>query len=62
MPKRKDKTRNLINIGRDSTGVILPAAILDDLGWHKRQRVLVKKVPRGILIIDAQTKHRKKLK
>jgi len=58
--KTKDKARNLINIGRDSIGLILPPNILKLLGWHKRQRILVKKVPRGILIIDALTKHRKK--
>ncbi|OGE81223.1 MAG: hypothetical protein A3H72_03575 [Candidatus Doudnabacteria bacterium RIFCSPLOWO2_02_FULL_48_8] len=59
---KRNQARKLSRIGRNSTGIILPPKILADLGWHKRQRVLVKRVPRGILIIDAKTKKRKNSK
>jgi len=60
MAKRKDGSRKLSLIGRNSVGIILPPELLKQLGWHKRQRVLVKRMPRGVLIRDAITKRKKK--
>jgi len=55
----KKPARKLSQIGRNSIGIILPPAILKTLGWRERQRVFVSRVPRGILIRDAVTKHKK---
>ncbi|MBX4186642.1 MAG: AbrB/MazE/SpoVT family DNA-binding domain-containing protein [Candidatus Doudnabacteria bacterium] len=51
--------RKITRIAKNSLGVLLPASILRQLGWRERQRVLVKRMPRGILIRDAMTKHKK---
>jgi bifunctional DNA-binding transcriptional regulator/antitoxin component of YhaV-PrlF toxin-antitoxin module len=60
MPKSKNNSiRKITRIAKGSLGVILPAEILRALGWRERQRVLVKRMSRGILIRDAITKHRK---
>lgn len=58
MSRPINNIRKLTQVGRNSVGLMLPAGILRDLGWHKHQKVLVKRVPRGILIRDALTKHR----
>jgi bifunctional DNA-binding transcriptional regulator/antitoxin component of YhaV-PrlF toxin-antitoxin module len=55
----KDNIRKLTRIGRNSLGVLLPAALLRVLGWRERQRLIVKRMPRGILIRDAMTKKKK---
>lgn len=59
MANKKDNVRKVTRLGKGSLGIILPAAILRTLGWRERQRVLVKRMPRGILIRDAITAHRK---
>jgi len=56
---KSENNRKLIKIGRNSKGVILPAKLLKDLNWHEKQKLLVKRMPRGILIRDALTKHKK---
>lgn len=39
---------------------MIPAGDIRSLGWREKQRVIVKRVPRGIMILDAKTKKRKK--
>ena len=51
--------RKITRIGRArSFSVVIPAEIMRALKWHEKQRVLVKKVPGGVLIRDAKTKKR----
>ena len=53
--------RKLTKVGAArSMSVVIPANIIDALGWHKKQRLLVKKVGGTVVIRDAKTKHRKK--
>lgn len=49
-----------MQLGSGSLAVILPKALVRSLGWKERQRVLVKRMPRGILIRDALTRQRKR--
>jgi hypothetical protein len=53
------KVKKLTRIAKNSLGLMLPAADLRSLGWRERQRVIVKRVPRGFMIIDAMTKQKK---
>ena len=57
--KPKKVVHHLIRLGKSSLTVILPGKLVRNLGWKKGQRVLVKRMARGIRIIDALTKHRK---
>jgi hypothetical protein len=59
MPNNSN-VKKITRIAKNSLGVMLPAAALRSLGWRERQRVLVKRVPRGFMILDAMTKKRKK--
>ena len=59
MPRPTNNIRKLTRIGRSALAVMLPAAMLREIGWRERQRVLVKRIPRGFMIIDARTKKRK---
>lgn len=54
------KIYKLTRIAKRSLGVILPAELLDSLQWRERQRLIVKRMPRGILIRDAITKKSKR--
>ncbi len=58
----KSKARKLvyhiIKLGKSSFSVILPSNLVRSLGWKEKQRVVVKRVPRGISIRDARTKKR----
>ncbi|MBI4049600.1 MAG: AbrB/MazE/SpoVT family DNA-binding domain-containing protein [Candidatus Doudnabacteria bacterium] len=56
--KQKKVVHHLIRLGKSSLSVVLPANLARSLGWKKNQRVVVKRVPRGILVKDAMTKHR----
>lgn len=59
MARKKDNIRKLTRVGKGaSVSVIIPAEILRSLGWREKQRVLVKRVPRGVLIEDARTKRK----
>ncbi|MDP4000872.1 MAG: hypothetical protein Q8P83_01405 [bacterium] len=58
--KSKKPIRHLIRLGKSSISVILPPNLVRSLGWKEGQRVLVKRMPRGILVRDAITKKRKK--
>jgi hypothetical protein len=52
--------RKLTRVGAGkSLAVIIPAEQLRSLGWREKQRVIVKRVARGVMIIDAKTKKRK---
>ena len=58
----QNNIRKLTRVGSSpSMGVIIPAEHIRSLGWRERQRLIVKKVPRGILIVDAKTKKKVKL-
>jgi hypothetical protein len=54
------KTNKLTRVGKRSIAVVVPVEIIKDLKWREKQKVNVKRVPRGVLIQDAKTKHRKK--
>ena len=61
MTRRKDaesKFRKLSQIGSNSLGVTLPVSEIKKLGWREKQKLIVKRVPRGFMIIDALTKKR----
>ena len=58
--KSSSKIRKLTRAGQTgSTSVVIPAEINRALGWRQKQRVLVKKISRAIIIRDAMTKHKK---
>jgi hypothetical protein len=59
MLKNKN-SRKLTRFGRHSIGLLLPQDLLRSLDWREKERVLVKRVPRGLLITNNQTKRRKK--
>ncbi|OGE87815.1 MAG: hypothetical protein A3J07_03835 [Candidatus Doudnabacteria bacterium RIFCSPLOWO2_02_FULL_49_13] len=54
--KSKKPVSHLIRLGPSSTVVVLPANLVRSLGWKKHQRVLIRRIARGIKIIDARTK------
>ena len=60
MARSKNNIRKLTRTGRSgSVYVVIPSGILRSLQWREKQRVIVKRVPRGVLIEDARTKKRK---
>lgn len=56
--KPKKTVYHLVRLGKSSLSVILPTSLVRSLGWKEKQRVVVKRVPRGISIRDARTKKR----
>lgn len=63
MPRRKTKDqhiRKISVIGNYSLGVTFPRDVLISLGWRNKQKVMVKRVPRGLLITDFPTPKKKK--
>lgn len=53
MRKLKDKNiRKLLKLGETSLAVTLPVEIVEELGWKKKQRVVVKKDKKRIIISD----------
>lgn len=54
MAKRSDKTsiRKLTKTGGHSIGVTIPIDIVRKLKWRERQKVVVKKVGKRIIIED----------
>ena len=61
MARPTNSIRKLTKVGSgNSLAVIIPASVVRSLGWRERQRVIVKRVPRGISVIDAKTKKKKK--
>ncbi|HEV8601377.1 MAG TPA: hypothetical protein VGQ87_02145 [Patescibacteria group bacterium] len=60
--KPKKLVYHLVRLGKSSLSVVLPQNLVRSLGWKQHQRVLVKRMSRGIRILDALTKHRKRRK
>ncbi|MEO8065729.1 MAG: hypothetical protein ABI643_02640 [Candidatus Doudnabacteria bacterium] len=57
----KSKIRKLTSVGASrSRSVVIPAAIIQALGWRTKQRLIIKKISGAVIIRDAKTKHRKK--
>jgi len=55
MPRRKlanKNVRKLARMGSRSIGLTLPIEILRQLKWREKQKVVVKKRGKGILITD----------
>ncbi|OGE80214.1 MAG: hypothetical protein A2660_00885 [Candidatus Doudnabacteria bacterium RIFCSPHIGHO2_01_FULL_45_18] len=51
--KQKDQQiRKLIRLGKNSLVVSLPILIVQKLGWKEKQKVVVKKVGRKLVIYD----------
>jgi len=51
--------RKLTKVGASrSMSVVIPADIIDSLGWRQHQRLLVKKISGAVVIRDAKTKHK----
>ena len=48
----KQSVRKLAKLGRASIAVTLPIGIISELGWREKQKVVVKKRGKGILITD----------
>jgi len=55
----KEKLRKLTRIGKLSTGLTLPIALVRELGWRERRMVLVAKKNGALVVRDAKTKKRK---
>lgn len=59
MARRKAKNeavRKISKIGNFSLGITLPVSALASLGWKNKQKVVVRRVPRGLMITDFPTK------
>lgn len=57
MPRRKIENRNirkLTRVGNASIGLTLPVEILRELKWREKQKIVVKKRGKGIIITDWQ--------
>lgn len=57
MPKRKldeKNIRKLTRMGREgsSLGMTIPKELVQELGWRERQKVVVKKVGKNLVISD----------
>jgi len=55
---RHKNIRKITTMGR-SLGITLPVEFLDELGWREKQRVVVKRIPGGMVIRDWKTRKRK---
>lgn len=44
--------RKITKVGNASLAVTLPRELVTELGWKEKQKVVVKKVPGGLLIKD----------
>ncbi|MCE9549016.1 hypothetical protein K8Q98_01305 [Candidatus Nomurabacteria bacterium] len=63
MARPINSVRKITRVGRaKSFSVVIPAAMIRQIGWREKQRVIVKRVSRGFLIIDAKTKKKLKAK
>ncbi|MFA6257174.1 MAG: hypothetical protein WCT29_02655 [Candidatus Paceibacterota bacterium] len=62
MARPTNSIRKISRVGRaKSFAVVIPVEVMRSLGWRERQRVVVKRVARGISITDAKTKKKKTL-
>ena len=48
----KQYTRKITRVGKRSLSVVIPADIIEDLGWKDRQKVTVKRVGKKVSIKD----------
>jgi hypothetical protein len=44
--------RKLMRLGKTSLGITLPVALLNQLGWREKQKLVVKKIRGGLTIKD----------
>jgi bifunctional DNA-binding transcriptional regulator/antitoxin component of YhaV-PrlF toxin-antitoxin module len=56
--KNTKNIRKITKIGKGSFAVVIPATDMRALGWKERQRVIVKRVPRGFMVLDAITNYK----
>jgi len=49
-------TRKLVRMGKISLGLTVPKDILIELGWKEKQKVVVKKYGKGLIIEDCPQK------
>ncbi|NQU77522.1 hypothetical protein HQ544_02380 [Candidatus Falkowbacteria bacterium] len=55
MARRKLKNKNIRKIssmGNHSLGLTIPIEILRELKWREKQKVIVKKRGRGLIVVD----------
>jgi hypothetical protein len=58
--RRKSEEKNIRKItkmaGGASFGLTIPIEMIRDLGWREKQKVVVKRVPGGVMIRDYRSK------
>ncbi|MDP9249683.1 MAG: hypothetical protein M3M85_04225 [bacterium] len=60
MARPTNSIRKLTRVGSgNSLAVIIPATVVRPLGWRERHRVVVKRVARGVSVVDAVTKRKR---
>ena len=55
MPRRKvgkESIRKVLNLSRGTKGVSIPIKIIRELGWKIKQKVVVKKWGKGVMVRD----------
>ncbi|MDD5070512.1 MAG: hypothetical protein PHV17_07255 [Candidatus Omnitrophica bacterium] len=52
MAKQKKEVRKITKTGKYTYYVTIPADYIDELGWRLKQKVVVKKVGKKIIIED----------
>jgi len=56
MKLREKNIRKLLKLGGTSLAVTLPEEIVEELGWKKKQRVMIKRIKGGLAVKDYHTK------
>ncbi|MCX6763303.1 MAG: hypothetical protein NTZ97_01025 [Candidatus Moranbacteria bacterium] len=51
-PQNESQIRKLTKLGKKSLCVTIPIEIIREFGWRERQRVVVKKLGKKIIISD----------
>ena len=54
--------RKLMRLGKTSLGITLPVALLNQLGWREKQKLVVKKIRGGLTIKDWRSPAKPKAK
>jgi len=52
MPKKKDQIRKITKTGKYTYYVTIPTEYIEELGWRLKQKVVVKKMGKKIVIED----------
>lgn len=52
MKSKEKNVRKITRAGRFSMSVVIPAEIINSLGWKEKQKVVVKRVRGGVLVKD----------